>query len=82
MVDGALESVAGKIDVVIAGAAEDEVEMKKSLLVWILAIRIYYSQTNNRKICLVGKGLSCNRAMRGNESSIRGSQMHATLRLK
>ena len=38
MVDGALESVAGKIDVVIAGAAEDEVEMKKSLLVWILAI--------------------------------------------
>ena len=65
--EDALVTVVEEREVVVAGAAEEEAETTKSLMVWKLAIQLDYSPKNNGKICLVGKGVICNRVMSGNE---------------
>ena len=45
--EGALGVVVYLMTVVVAGAAEDEVGMKNSLMVWTLAIQIYSSPIKN-----------------------------------
>ena len=82
MVEGTLEAVVEEITVVVAGAAEEDVAIKNSLMVWTLDILIYSSPMKNGKIYPVGKCVRCNRAMTGNSPSIRGLWRHVTREVK
>ena len=69
-VEGVLEAVVEEMVVVVAEAAEEVVEMKNSLIVWILSIQLYHSLEDGGQNYVVGQYMSCNRATAGNVSYI------------